>query len=366
MRFTRLLFNVHRWLGLLAGLFLLAMGLSGSALVFKPELENALRPTATTGSGPMVSLDAIYRDVARRYPRLRGIAVTHFPQHPADTYELRLYGNDGNPHTYDLHAVYVDPHTGRIVREGSYRQWGGGALNWLLQLHYCGQWGLPGMLLTAGLGLLGLLSCLTGLIVYRKHVLQALLLRVPLSRAAGRRRTSGLHRVVGSWTVLFNSLIFFTGFWMNRSAFESASWVRATQAAAPNVLFPQSAVQLLQAGLAASPLQPTFVYLPTTATGTFRVSGKPAGSPALYGEQAVAVSLNPRTGRVEEVSRASEATGSDWLEAVAPALHFGSVGGWPLRVLYAVGGLAPGVLALSGFALWRRRRFRRALRLVAS
>jgi uncharacterized iron-regulated membrane protein len=42
---------------------------------------------------------------------------------------------------------------------------------------------------------------------------------------------------------------------------------------------------------------------------------------------------------------------------VAP-LHFGNYGGLPVKLAYAVLGLTPGLLSVSGFVLWRLRRRR--------
>ncbi len=48
--------------------------------------------------------------------------------------------------------------------------------------------------------------------------------------------------------------------------------------------------------------------------------------------------------------------------AVAP-LHFGTFGRWPVKVLWCLGGMAPGVLAASGFLVWQTRGRSRARKL---
>jgi len=69
-----------------------------------------------------------------------------------------------------------------------------------------------------------------------------------------------------------------------------------------------------------------------------------------------AVQVDPATGRVLAVRRVWQAAWPAQWEALMAPLHFGTAGGWPLRVVYAGVGLAPGWLALTGFALWYRRR----------
>ena len=58
--------------------------------------------------------------------------------------------------------------------------------------------------------------------------------------------------------------------------------------------------------------------------------------------------------------RASEMSPAEkWRSVLAP-LHFGFYGSTPVKWLYALGGLAPAVLAISGTVVWylRRRRSR--------
>jgi uncharacterized iron-regulated membrane protein len=358
----RRLFRLHSWLGLLTGLPLLLLGLSGSALVFKPELDRLLAPRAApppAGRVP-IPLDSLYRQVGRRYPALKRMAIVGFPQHTGDSYEFRLYGNDGNPNTYDLASVFVDPYSGRILREGPNTGLAGGVLNWLLQFHFCFQLGMWGVLLTALLGLTMLASVLTGAVVYRKHLGKVLTLRAPFRWHNWRVLTSDAHRYVGTWSLLLNALICFTGFWMNLFGFDPAAWQAQCQPAPPNQLMLRSVDELLATARAAYPaLVPTRIRLPTQpGAAPFQIDGVVPGHELPWGPGA-SVAVDPTTGRVRAVRRAWVAAWPAQWEALVGPLHFGTVGGWPLRVLYVAVGLAPGWLALTGFALWYRRQPRR-------
>src|ERR1700742_1845363 len=63
MSFTvlrRALFQVHMWIGLVLGILLAALGLSGSLLVYDDEFANFLAPRPhATAQGTMLPLDAI-------------------------------------------------------------------------------------------------------------------------------------------------------------------------------------------------------------------------------------------------------------------------------------------------------------------
>src|SRR5436190_21496039 len=71
------LFQVHLWVGIGVGLYILAISLSGSAIVFRREIARALwqRPTVTP-SGPLMSAEQLSAAVKKVYPRLTVIEIT--------------------------------------------------------------------------------------------------------------------------------------------------------------------------------------------------------------------------------------------------------------------------------------------------
>src|SRR5690606_12571874 len=53
------------------------------------------------------------------------------------------------------------------------------------------------------------------------------------------------------------------------------------------------------------------------------------------------------------------------VDAFVP-LHYGTFGGLPVKLLWCIGGLTPGILAVSGFLIWRSRRKKRPAATVAA
>ena len=47
-RLRRVVFQIHMWLGLLAGLYVLLISITGAALVFRIDLQRALHPDLFT------------------------------------------------------------------------------------------------------------------------------------------------------------------------------------------------------------------------------------------------------------------------------------------------------------------------------
>jgi len=365
MKLARRLFIVHSWLGLLTGLFLLLLGLSGSILVFRHELDRLANRSLLTVSPPSVSsvanqpvrqpLARCYQTITRRYPNLDGIAWLNPNAGPDDAYDFRLYQNDVRLLTYDLGLISFDPYTGAILREGKSSEFRPSLIEWLLQFHFSFQAGVPGAALTALFGLTMLGSLLTGLVVYRKMIWKVITFRVGINRKNWRTISSDVHRVVGVWSLGLNAVIFFTGFWMNLFAFKAKTWQTELIPTRPNTPMVVSADTLFRQALQAMPtLQPSYVYLPTQPERKFSVRGYQADQWVLWGA-ANSVSIDPFTGQLLTVRRLADLSLGERVEATFFPLHVGNYGGLPIKILYVLIGLTPGLLSVTGFMLWWRR-----------
>ncbi|ASZ13808.1 PepSY domain-containing protein [Chitinophaga pendula] len=366
MKLNRWFFTIHSITGLATGLLLLLLGISGSILVFMPEIDHyANRERLAITAAPhqqRLPLDSLYRIITSRHTQLEGIAWTN-PGEKDLAAEFRLYGNDGNVHTYDLGLTSINPYTGRVIREGSYRELATGLVYWIYQFHFCFQWGMPGILLTALMGIAMLVSCMTGIIIYRKHCWQVFTFRVKLSRKNWRTFSSGLHRIVGVWSLLPNMILFFTGFWMNLFGFDAATWQRKQVAApAPQVLH-QSLDVLYARSLQAIPgLHPVSVYLPVQPGKPFRVSGSLPGQPRIFAKAGNTVTTDVMTGRIKNISRLEERSWGQLLEGMVHPLHTGNYGDTLIKLLYVFFGLLPGLLSITGGLLWYRKLHSRSKR----
>jgi len=73
----RALFQVHLWLGVITGLYIFIVCVTGAALVFRIDMQRALNPDlfTPTASGPAADPVAIMESVTKAYPneRLSGI-----------------------------------------------------------------------------------------------------------------------------------------------------------------------------------------------------------------------------------------------------------------------------------------------------
>lgn len=348
---------MHSWFGLITGIFLLVLGITGSILVYRIELNQwlydpLLEPNVTSAG---VTLDSIYHNLARRYDHLRGIALISNPDEKNHVYEFRVYTSDDKLYTIDLLGVIVDPRTGKILKEGYYRDFQKFPVNWIFSFHYSFMLGNPGMFVTAIFGLTMLLSLITGAMVYRKFIWKALTLRVPIKRKNWRIFSSDLHRVVGVWALVLNILIFFTGFWLNRFMFEPAGW-KIKPTVVEKVLFQGSVDTSIRTAEAILPgLRPDYIYLPVKPGDELTIYGKTGDSG--LGTNAIHFASN---GTLSSVHRpAAMRNFASWFDGAHYALHVGNYGGTLVRVVYILVGLTPGLLSITGFMLWWRRRAKR-------
>lgn len=358
--FKRSLFRLHGWLGLCTGVFLVLLGLSGSALVFRTELDGFFNRKLLhiPVSGAVLPENALlhcYRTISSRYPNLDGIAWLNPDAGPGTAYDFRIYFNDTHLLTYDLALISFNPYTGAVLREGPASQFTPSFIEWLFQFHFSFQLGIPGAALTAVFGITMLLSLLTGAIVYKKMVWKVITFQIRINRKNWRTISSDLHRIVGVWSLLLNAVIFFTGFWMNLFAFQAAAWQKELVAAKPNAPLSVSPDLMYRRALSAMPdLEPTYVYLPTQPERKFEVRGYTKGQWKLWGS-GNSVRIDQQTGNTLQVTRTREKSLGDRIEATFFPLHVGNYGGLAVKILYMLVGLTPGLLSVTGFLLWWRR-----------
>src|SRR5437660_4313574 len=109
VNWRRLAIRLHLWGGLLTGPFLLVLGLSGAALVFRTEIESleSTTPVVASARQPAASLDAVVAIARTRHPT-------------AEPYALRIPSAPGRPYRVELRAgrqhleIAVAPATPRL------------------------------------------------------------------------------------------------------------------------------------------------------------------------------------------------------------------------------------------------------------
>lgn len=360
---------LHGVLGLVAALGLFISGVSGSALVFRSEIDRALDPELlrVVAGDSRASLQAIVDDVRREFPS-DTVARIRMPHAPDGSYEIWL---GAAPSRY----VYADPYSGALLGSREPTEF---LTGWLFLLHsqllagQVGKW-------VAGTGALTLiLLAATGLVVWwpRRAPWRAWRQwRAALTvehRHGVTRATHDLHRALGFYSSIFLLLAGVTGASLifTRSFERIAYWVTFSKPPSTEV----QAVALPEAASGQKPLpldsllriaqraQPggaiSYLYFPGVTSGAFGVRKRLPGEEHPNGKSFVY--LDPADGRVLSVEDGARAPTGARLYSILYPIHIGAIGGAWTRVLAVLVGLTLAVLPVTGVAMWWRRKNRGA------
>lgn len=360
-------FQLHLWCGLIIGLWALVMGLSGSLLVFKDEIEAALEPELFTvePEAGRASLDSVADYVRRRFPRhlilqFRDLDQTH------RSHIVRVARRDGNKELIDQRHIHYNPYTGKIL--GEYKRWTGW-VGWFQELHYFLFAGHRGLVVNGSLGGVLLLMCLTGLVVWwpgRRNWKAGL----EIKWSAGWRRLNfDLHRAGGFFSAALLAIMAFTGFYFAHSRIVTVLLVKATGGDPEQVqlLFTSPKSEIVEGGRwhpldtirenADSLLPEGFVLsvlrVPLTPDDSFALFGRRPGNPLSRGLGIAYV--DQYSGRVlAKFDSREQSPGMRAVLACSP-IHFGTWGGAWSKALWVLVGLTPGALFVTGFLMWWSR-----------
>lgn len=356
MKATKYIFGWHHWCGLIVGLFLLMMSVTGSLLVFSDELEvieERNHPVVQEING-QPSFDASFYAVQKMYPQ----------------WEIRLYHlpRAGEALVYDLRQkekskkLFVHPVTGQLL--GVNQNANSSLQRSLLLLHYTWFSGTTGKIMVFITGVLFLITLITGIIVYRKSVLRVLRFRVRLNRRTTRSFYSSLHRIIGVWSLAFNVLIVSTGLWLSgQIALTALKSKPVIEKSKPKL--PISSIDAV-----VTKIQTTFpdfqVKLVRVRPGgnAVQVTGRLVSDPFYYGNYYSGFTVNGQTLEIESSSFMKELPTGEKLKKMSGPLHFGNYGGMPVKILYCLLGLTPAFLSISGFILWRKKKKRKTVRIT--
>jgi uncharacterized iron-regulated membrane protein len=195
LRLRRALFQVHLWTGIVAGLYVVAVSVSGSALVFRREMDRGEHPSFIAANGrTMLSAEEIERRAQRAY-RPGEILGVLAPQRPGRPYSVVFATGSTRVERF------FDPYTGADL--GDPRPLGDRVLYFLADLHDNLLSGLTGRILN-GLGaLLLVLMSLTGAVLWWPGIKNWRRSTRVKWRARPARLNWDLHSAIGFWGYLF-------------------------------------------------------------------------------------------------------------------------------------------------------------------
>ncbi|GAO38417.1 hypothetical protein SCH01S_15_00420 [Sphingomonas changbaiensis NBRC 104936] len=322
-------FSVHKWAGLLLGLLIIPLSLSGSALVWHDWLDAQVNPQRYAVSGPATLPPSRYVAAAQAVlaPGER-IASLRYPEGGEGPVVIgAVSARVGPPQRTN---IYLGGATARVLDKAGSNE---GAVRVLHRLH--GSLLVPGMgrQIVGWIGVAMLTSSLTGLWLWW-----------PLTGSVRRgfrwkRRPqfdANLHHQLGFWICIPLAMLSLTGAWISFPAFfGSIVGERAGQRPAPAVPLaePVQRVDEIVRGVGGQPIAITW---PTDKSPAWKVT-------LVQGDAEVADASGAVTTRAPQ---------PETLARTMRRWHDGTGMGPVWQVAIFLGGLIPAVLAVTGATMW--------------
>ncbi|MDQ8184835.1 PepSY-associated TM helix domain-containing protein [Pelagicoccus sp. SDUM812002] len=350
------IWQIHSWLGLICGLGLILVGLTGSVLVFQKEINSTLYADTNraeyTADAQRLPLGPQIAKVQAAFPDfwVSGWLLNRNPE-SRDIAYMKPRGTD------DWHKLRVDQYTGEIPGKPlGYRDTLQG---WFVDLHYTLFADHIGMAITAvfALGLIAL--SVTGIWIYRSFWKNLFRLRFGKSL---RIFCSDLHKMIGIVTVPLNLILGVTGTYWNISHL-AHELVEHADEEEHRILNPQEAhlpvEQLVKTATDEwNMFRINYIYFPTDQDPNIYFYGSNHFDSPFLSPYGSWMGIDSQTGEIAITEDLREAGLWSLIVDSFEPFHFGDFGGLFTKIIWCFAGLAPGILAISGSLIYFSRRER--------
>ncbi len=344
------LFRWHGWLGLNLGLLLFVVCFSGTVAVFSWEIDWLIDP-AMRADHDTVNWTVMEDSLRAAYPN-HVVTFIQGPRH--DGFAAIAYATDPAGRSVKL---WVHPEAGTVQKRGNF---------WTVQrffrsfhrrMFFPNPFGVLWVTLFAFV-LMG--SAVTGILFYKgwyRNLFRWRWKDVRLFFSDG-------HRLAGVWSLAFATIIVATGVWYGVELVAPADGFDPGEISEEAVVERGPAPDMLPLGEQVERAKGAFPGLdvqdviPGTATRATHVRGY--ADAWLVRPRANTVRVDPVTGEVLSVQRATEATAYHRWSNMADPLHFGTFGGLWSQAAWFLFGLLLSSLMLTGGWLWHLRAEKKA------
>lgn len=351
----------HKWSSLVCTLFMLLLCVTGAPLVFYDEIDHLagarLEAPPMPAGTPRAPLDAVLAAATAHHPGKLPLYVFFEAEDP----DLWLVKLDDRLDTDESRAVFaaVDARTAQVLGVPNFRD---GVMFVLYRLHVDLFSGEPGRLFLGAMGLLLVISLVSGTVLYAPFMR-----RVPFGTVRDGRSSSlrwlDLHDLLGIVTLVWALVVGATGIVNTWANLILQSW-RADQIAAlkarpaePGGAAPARALPVQRA------VDQALAAHPGTRVEQLAMPGTLLAPPGHF--LVLLAGATPLTARLTQPVLVAQASGRVIEAAPPPAmlralqisqpLHFGDYGGLPLKLLWLGLDAATVVVLWSGLVLWWRK-----------
>jgi uncharacterized iron-regulated membrane protein len=359
-------FVLHRYIGLVVGLLLIIIGLSGSVLVFQREIDafvisqrfgQVIAPE--NPAQKIIPVEAIIdriKDQFKDQPEtsVRAIAIPNKPSNPyVATVQLK---------NKRLAQVYVNPYLGEIMgvrdRDSSW-------IGITLDLHRKFLSGKTGEAIAGFVALFLFILCMTGIGLWKGWRNLRAGFKIAW-KATPIKLHLDIHHVSGVIVVVFLTAIAFTGFcWsfsdQTKPIIYAATFTTEPEKNTSKFLSGKSSLSLSELLEKSDSVFPnavtTFISFPQKTKDAIRIGKKQPQESEERGN--TRIWLDQYSGKVLQIQDGLNLSRADAVLSFFAPIHNGTYGGIPTRVLYVFVGLSPLVLFVTGVNLFKIRKWGR-------
>ena len=367
-QFKRQLFAIHSWIGLLLGIFFLLIAVSGAISVFRFDLNTMIYGSEKhDGSTSRISYDSIFSMAQKKFPGVEYYVVgfeESYRDHPGFYSGVDHITPALLKSSMQYRVNYIDPYSGKNYLEtnsSGKNNW----IDWIMGFHYSFALGEGGELCIVLFDIALLVSILTGIIFYRRHLVKVLLFKEKIRFSNWRLASSGVHRYIGTWALLFNLLIFLSGLYIQKKFFTTNWWSKYGSSEIHNhkqkLTYPLSTVSLDSLKKIAAQ---------KAAFGKFNIMSVDCGNDATitalgnvkdnmfmaYGNfVTVTFDRNGTYLHTDYKPWKDESFAEKFEDINFSAFHTGWAFGLTGKIIWCLMGFSPALLSITGFLLWWRR-----------
>ena len=365
MLMRRYLLKVHLYLGLLLGGAFALLGLTGSFLVFYPEIDRGLNPELVNPSvmHSPPSVQAWFDHLHAQFPQRKGPWRIEIPRSTDQVVFARyLKPEETDPNVFAPMVVALDPNSGAVLNA---RMWGDYLVTWVYDLHYSLLMGKLGTVLVSLLGMALLVSVVLGVYLWLPRGKQRLIKAIPKVRTGSKKAIYDMHSYTGAYGAVLLLLMVVTGVGL-----ATPQWVEPVvnlfsvrmekQTVYSAVPVPGTkritADQAISAGLAVFPTAKLrWIEAPIKVEDVYVLRLQQPNEPSQRFPKTF-VWIDQFSGEVLASRDALKVSSGDVFFDWLHPLHNGEAFGLTGRILAFVSGLLPLALLLTGWIRWRQKR----------
>lgn len=329
---------IHSWAGIIAGIGLLILSVTGSVLCFKEELEPIVYPElfAFENKQPLQMYDVLYKEAAKKYPDYFLLRI-YPPAHKNETYKAYMFGK--NNIEDEIHIYYTS--SGWQLQPD---RW----LHVIEDLHiYLLMTRYTGMVFNFILSTALICASISGFWIYRKSIKKILTFKTGFQL----KSLANWHNNIGLLSLVFCSL-------MGATALIITVPSALSGPIKPGILQIETITYNIDAVLAKSirykgdstEVLNNITFLKDQIQFHYNT---PVYKNGALGEF-TRVLMNPMTGEKIKLSGKSETELMKALNSCV-SFHFGNFGGWTIKIVYSISGILLSLIVFTGGLLYFKR-----------